>query len=75
MEDKDSQWFALFLTYTPAIQAVEKVFAQGFSKEETLTPVLEDSAAEFLRAHPECPISGWELAGEFLDMIQQNRGG
>ncbi len=75
MEDKDSKWFVLFFAYAPAIQAVEKVFALGFSKEETLMAALEDSAAEFLKRNPDCPISRWELAAEFLDMLEQERGG
>jgi hypothetical protein len=74
MEDKDSQWFVVFFAYIPAIQAVEKVFAQGFSKEETLMAALEDSAAEFLSVNPDCTISRWELAAEFLDMLEQERG-
>jgi hypothetical protein len=74
MEDKDSKWFVLFFAYIPAIQAVEKVFALGFSKEETLMAALEDSAADFLRVNPECGISRWELAAEFLDMLEKERG-
>ena len=74
MEDKESQWFALFFAYAPAIEAVEKVSALGFSKEETLTAALEDSAAHFLSVNPECGISRWELAAEFLDMMKQERG-
>ena len=66
----DSKWFSLFFAYVPAIQAVNSVLAAGFATEEKLTAALQSAADEFLTANPECRISQWELAAEFLEMMK-----